>query len=98
MRSWTLYAHDNGPTGLVRYAHFGHKRYVELHGLQQPIVEVEICEDPQGNYWGWLDKDAEKPTMIWGSEPAFSMCFPYGPQVEVERGKGEILKLSVKPI
>jgi len=40
------------------YAHFGSYRYVEIHGLSYPIVEVELTEDPEGSYYGWVEDNA----------------------------------------
>ena len=33
--------------------------------------------------------------MIWPSEAQFNVCFPYGPDVEEDRGKGRVLRLAI---
>ena len=71
--------------------------YVEFHGLKETIVAVDVIENPQGDYYGWLEKDSKTPTMIWPDERCFNMCFPYGPAVEVQRGKGQILRFELRP-
>lgn len=97
-RSWLACAHyyDDGPQGRCFYAHIGARRWVELHGLKREIVDVKITEDPQGDYWGWLATDETRPSMIWASLAQFRICFPYGPEAEVQRGKGVILRLRVE--
>lgn len=95
-RHWVMWAHEFA-TGRGGYRHFGSRHFVELHGLPHPAVRVEVVEDPEGDYWGWLATGAASPSMIWPSEAQFSMCFTYGPKVEVERGKGVILRLRVLP-
>jgi hypothetical protein len=96
-RCWLLWAHDceSGKDGHGRYRHIGAKKYVEIHGLPYPIVAVAVREAADGDYWGWLKTGEAVPTMIWPSWAQFTICFPYGPEVEVKRGNGEILRLCV---
>jgi hypothetical protein len=82
--------------------HIGAKRWVELHGLDDPIVPVTVEILAEGRheddaYYGWQDAGEydKPPGMIFPRWQLFSMCFTYGPQVEVARGRGRILKLSV---
>ncbi len=97
-KQWTAFAYDcePGKDGRGRYRHIGHRHYVKLHGLDDPIVAVTLTEDSQGDYWGWLASDAAEPSMVWPSKVQFTMCFPYGPEAEVKRGKGKILRLRVE--
>jgi hypothetical protein len=96
--TWALFAHEeNG-----RYCHVGSKRFVEFHGLKLPIVpvQVSILAEGQGEklaYYGWQDADEydKPPSMIWPHWTLFSVCFPYGPEDEVKRGKGRIVQLSI---
>lgn len=97
-RTWNLHAYDSEP-GLNserRFHHVGPEAWVRLHQLAQPIVPIQLVEDPKGPYWGFLRKNAEYPTMIWPSELQFRMCFPYGPEVEVQQGGGHILRFRVE--
>lgn len=98
-RTWTLWAHNFGPRpkfpdGL--FMHIGSKRYVELHGMKEPIVEVLLTEDPNGPYYGWLETGKETPHFIWPSEGQLDMCFPYGLKAEEEHGKGVPLRFSIQ--
>lgn len=92
---WRMHAHDDNGT----LFHIGDRRYVELHGLRLPIVEVTVTEvghdDPDGTHWGWLDVKESEPCMIWPSRSQYDMCFPYGPRAEEEAGKGRTLRLAV---
>lgn len=100
-RTWTLWAYDYGdhkdfPSHL--FMHIGTKGYVKLHGIEKPIVKVQITEDINGAYFGWLDTGADAPSMIWPSQIQFNMCFPYGPEIEEKRGKGKSLRLAITPL
>ena len=90
--SWIMWAHDEKGA----FFHLGEKRWVELHGIDLPIVEVKVDVDKNGTYYGWLRSNRDVPTMIWPSKIQFEMCFPYGPKIEEEKGKGKVLRLSIK--
>lgn len=92
MAEWVMYAHEY-PKGFM---HIGSWKYVHLHMLADPIVEVVVREQEDGRYWGWMDSGKDRPTMIWPSEAQFRICFPYGPDAEEARGRGRILRLSVE--
>lgn len=74
----------------------GHRRYAQEFS-REPVVPVIVTEREDGQYWGWLASDRDTPTMIHGHAAAFRMCFPYGPQAEVDRGHGRILRLVIEP-
>lgn len=97
--TWRMWAHaeDDGT-----FTHLGHRRYVERHLLDLPIVEVEVRlaadDDPAATHWGWIGSrpgDEDEPVMIWPSWPAYSCCFTYGPKAEEEAGKGRTVRLQV---
>ena len=84
---------------------FGDERYVRLHSREP--VPVELAEDPEGTYWGWIDapdwhsgycQTPGVPTMIQPHQGMFTMQFAYGPAVEVERGRGEIVRMSCRAL
>lgn len=93
--SWRMFAHEQHNT----HWHLGSRRYVESHGLAWPIVEVEATEvagsDPTATHWGWIKTGDSEPIMIWPTLTQFTMCFPYGPHIEAEHGKGRIVRLAV---
>lgn len=101
-RSWEMFAGRDERNGGFR--NFGPRPCVEAYG-QCEIVPVEMVEDPEGRYFGWMDfgdgdwhKPDTEPCMIQGHEGIFAMQFPYGPKAEVDRGRGEIVRMSATEI
>ena len=98
--TWYMFAHayegKHQYAGREMFMHIGHFNYVKAHMLDEPIVPVVVNEKEDGDYWGWIDVDKTEPTMIWPTETQFRMCFTYGPDAEVARGKGRIVRLSLK--
>lgn len=96
---WRMYAHryDSGDLH-----NLGERWWVEIHGLPDPIVEVDVIEveadDPTATHWAWMDKDRNEPEMIYPRESLFSMCFPYDVQAEVDAGRGRVVRLAVTEV
>jgi hypothetical protein len=74
------------------------KGWVEMFGLDDPVVEVLVRESSKGEYWGWIDTNETVPCMIWKGKHVFSMCFPYGPEIEEKAGRGRIVRLDVREV
>lgn len=79
------------------------RRWVELHGAEDPIVTVRFRErtesDPPSSYWAWLPTDEpDRYISIWPSEIQLDMCFAYGPKAEEDRGRGRKVNLIVEEI
>jgi hypothetical protein len=72
-----------------------------MHGLPSPVVPVLVTEvasdSPDGTHWGWINADRVPavPCMIWAFRGAFDAQFPYGPEIEVECGKGRVVRLRI---
>ena len=109
-RSWEMHAgqYDKGESEGDFWA-IGDYHFTHFHGIKdEDIHKVIVTEDPEGKYWGWiacrkslLDPDApgvweDSPTMIYNRKSIFSMCFPYGYKIEVEHGKGAVVRLRVE--
>ena len=97
--TWTLWGYDYGHNTKLNdrlFLHIGPKRYVELHGLKEPIVEILATEDPEGAYHGWLPAGIATPCWIWPSQVQRDMCFPYGPKVAEEKGEGKRMRFTVR--
>jgi hypothetical protein len=97
--SWTMWALDNGRN----LSPVGSQQYVSMHQLPGDIVPVAISQvpddDPAGTHWGWINEEGRlQPALIWPTRAQFDMCFPYGPAVETEEGKGHVVHLRVQPI
>lgn len=90
--------------GEVRYYHASPDRWwVELHGVNEPIVPVRLRErtqdDPPSPYWGWVGAECpQQYEMVWPAEVLLDMCFPYGPKAEEERGRGRKVNLVVTEV
>jgi hypothetical protein len=97
--SWRMSAHRYRD-GLLH--NVGSRRFVEHHGLKEPIVEVDAVEvpdgDPSATHWAWLPTGKTEPIMIYPREGLFTMCFPYGSKTEVEHGKGRVVRLAVTEV
>lgn len=92
--------------GLYLYTHTS-KQYVEMKGAPlSNIVQVEVSihpdqsvrESKEPNYWGWLATGSDTFQFIWPSYAQFSMCFPYGWQIEAEKGEGQAYRLQLNEI
>lgn len=103
-KSWRMHAGraDERSQRHYQFEHFGDPQYVLAYGHAE-AVEVEVVEDPDGAYWGWVDANPRyspngRPEMIWGWKAAFNMQFTFGPDAEVEAGRGQVVRLSVSEV
>lgn len=102
-RTWNLWAHRM-PDALW---HIGERRWVELHGLTDPLVPVLVEEwlgdqrAAEVTHYGWQGTDKTDPCMIQirtGTENPMmflSMCMPYGLQAEIDAGTGKVVALKI---
>lgn len=93
--AWRMHAHDREGV----FYDLGPRPWVELHGLDFPIVEVDVRlvadDDSAATHWAWLETGTDEPTMIWPNWPCFMTCFHYGPDAEQEAGRGRTVRLAV---
>lgn len=95
-RSWKMWGHEvPAHDGTIEYHHCGDKRWVEIHGLSYPIVPVVLKESKKGKFLGWLETGSDAPCMIW-HEKIFEICFAYGSEVEVKKGRGTVVRLVIE--
>lgn len=95
-RAWTLYAgrRANRREGDAEFTAIGsHPRFTKAYGLEP--IEVVAVEEPDGDYWGWIQRGKDVPVMVYDREGLFSMCFPYGYRAEVEADRGEVVRLHL---
>ncbi|WP_431881946.1 hypothetical protein [Micromonospora chalcea] len=103
LRTWLLWAAKRErPVEGRDFLHFGDERTVRsfYSGAGEP-TEVELTEDPDGMYWGWIGCDRKTghkgtPVMIQPREAQFRIQEPGGFHGKVEQGYGEVVRLSVK--
>ncbi len=96
MAHWTMYAQRWDEANC--YFYFGDREYVQLYGDEAPIVPVELTEDPEGSYYGWIETGDDTPTMIQPHIHAFAIQFTYGIEAEIKAGKGQVVRLQVKEL
>lgn len=106
-RTWRMFAGRSKPGSVAgEFAHFGDERTARFNGIADPVL-VELAEDPDGIYWGFVllpssrvrERDLTgSPIMIWGHEGMFRMQSPDGFRSDVERGRGEIVRMSCRAV
>lgn len=106
MRTWRMFA--SRPARVVdgrEFANVGDERSVRFRG-GSPIA-VELTEDPEGQYWGWMElpgsaRAAQRrvgiPVMIQPHEGMFRMQSPDGFRQDVDRGYGQVIRMSCQAI
>lgn len=94
-RTWRMFA-GRGSVESRPFHRFGDERTVRFCGLEP--VAVELAEDADGGYYGWLDTGAGAPSMIQGHEGMFRMQSPDGFAGKVADGRGEIVRLSCRAV
>jgi len=63
------------------------------HPIHKVLVSVDGRNEEEG-HWGWYDVQESRLMFIWPNKTCVNICFPYGPQVEEELGKG--LRVPIK--
>lgn len=59
------------------------------------IVRVRVTDDPAGAHWAWWNAERRHHSFVYGFRDAVAMCFPYGPEAETARGRGEVVQVRV---
>ncbi len=100
-RVWQLYAlqRDGG------FAHFyPSTTQVQMCGDAPPWL-VQLAIDHDGPFWAWYHSHHPHNgvsrgyvSMVYPHRTVVEICFPYGPQAETLRGRGEIVRLHVTPV
>ena len=104
-RTWRLWAIRNAsPVSGREFTHFGDERTLRtFYGRSGEPTLVELTEDPQGGYYGWIDCDpktghAGTPFMVQPHEGVFRMQEPGGFRQRVEQGFGEVVRMSATAV
>lgn len=101
-RRWRMWAGEHrterGMTEPVEWRHFAlDPSYARAYG-EENIVEVDVVEDPDGLYMGWVTTGEATVGLLQRRAALFGMQFAYGPEVEVEAGRGVIIRAHVSPV
>lgn len=73
-----------------------------LFGLKETdVFQVKVRDLNEGEvseYWAWWSTEMKHfvPGMIWPHKGLVEMCFAYGSEVEVKRGRGEVVNVAVE--
>lgn len=104
-RTWRLWAiRKASPVSGREFMHFGDERTVRtFHGQAGEPTQVELTEDPDGRYWGWIACDQQAghravPVMVQPHEGMFRMQEPGGFRSLVARGYGEVVRMSARAV
>lgn len=100
--SWELYA---GKGKDSQFEHFYLSvLQVEMCGNKEAFL-VRLTPDDEGDFYGWHYSDhpdngsfAGQVSMIYRRAFLVEMCFPYGLEAEVKRGRGNLVRLRVEEI
>ena len=75
------------------------KKITEMYLSRGEVaVEVSLKESDAGSYWGWIDPKGDHYSMVYPDKKLFNMCFPYGPEIEVSKSRGRIVRLNITPV
>lgn len=87
---WTMFASPD-----LRHV-YGSRCAVELAGSAE-VIEVTVSLG--GPKYAWIDarQDDPKPSMIWGHQNLFEMCFPNGSAAAEKAGQGVAVRVDVRP-
>jgi hypothetical protein len=103
-RTWRMFA-GRAKTHQERFLHCGDERTVRFCGMEP--VAVELTEDPDGEYYGWIRAAREGllprtytgiPEMIQWHRGIFEMQSPDGFRSDVNAGEGEIVRMTCRAI
>lgn len=100
-RRWQLFAGRHGDA----FHHF----YPSTTAVQMcgddDIVLVELALDEAGPYWAWYHSHHPGNTnyrgaisLVYGNPISVEICFPYGTDAEVRRGRGRMVRVNVKAL
>jgi hypothetical protein len=85
--------------GQTYYAFFGNTRYLRMYGFKDPIIEVELIENPEGDYFGLVPSgQADTVKFVMKGRSLFEMQFPYTSAQAERNGEGEVVTLSLREI
>lgn len=99
-KTWIIYGAKNAskrtPNGDEYFHHFyPTPRLVRFCGTPtEQVLAITLREDEKGEYLGWLRTGEEVPSLIQLAY-VFPIQFTNGVQEEINKGKGQVVKLAV---
>ena len=90
------------------YMFFGiHEKIACLYGVSKKdilYIEFKISADqtirnnlhhPDPDYWGWLDYEKDRFTMIHAKRGLLNMCFAYGIDASEKLNRGKAYRIKI---
>jgi hypothetical protein len=77
-----------------KYIH-PNKQTVKFYLLDHQIVQLKVVEDPNGEYYGWIDNGEDHIKLIQPNIVLFKIQFPGNPD---EDKKGRVVRLTITEI
>lgn len=75
-------------------------RTTALYGTS-PIFKVDVREARDGEtsiYWAWWENKRQNFGLIYPSRVQLEVCFAYGSQAEINRGRGRVVQVVVEEV
>ena len=97
---WRMYANQRADGWIHNI--FLNRKSVEICYMPDPIIAIDVTEDPNGKWWGWVRTDSYEnngiPSMIHEDIRLVDMCFPYGMKEAEKAGDGHRIQLHVEVV
>lgn len=80
-------------------AGFMHDEYIAKICFYKPVerfVVRDLCDGEASEYWAWWDARKQRFECVFPHRSGVAICFPYGPEVETQRGNGEVVNVMVE--
>jgi hypothetical protein len=95
-RIWRAFASRGHQGRLINITRW--RQAIRMSGVpDDEVVLVELVEDPDGMYAGWLHTSEDQIAMVQPRR-IFDMQFPYGAEAEVKAGNGQIVYLRAEQL
>lgn len=100
VRSTVMFAtrldrHDEGEY-LSGFTHDERVAKIYFYKPVERVVVRDVREGEIGDYWAWWDAKKARFDFVFLSSSLVDMCFPYGSEIETEKGNGEIVNVFVE--
>jgi hypothetical protein len=85
--------------GTIFFNFYPHPLAVKMCGAKEICeVEVTLTEESIDCYWGWWGKGSQRFEHVYPRKFMVEMCFPYGTDIEIEKGKGNLVPVKITKI
>ena len=60
------------------------------------VIVREATGDDVPNYWSWWSNEREEFCFTNENRVGVDICFPYGPEIEEKKGRGQLMSVVVE--